>query len=92
MKKEYVEMHDAHLLSRQRVLLRAFAINTALVILVWLLTFIPGFIFLGVIMTGISAPMFLLSAIGTLAVWGLAGVALFLVPGLAIWWERKMIK
>lgn len=92
MKKEYIEMHEMKMLSIQRTLMRAFAVNTILAIIVWLLTFIPGFIFLGVVLTGLSAPMFYLSAIGTLAVWGLTGVVLFLVPAIAIWWERKMIK
>ena len=81
-----------NLLSAQRILFRAFFVYTVLVFLVWLMTFIQGFIFLGVVITGVSAPMFYISAIGALAVWGIAGVALFLVPGIAIWWERKVMK
>lgn len=80
------------LYSVQKILLRAFLVNTLMVLFVWLLTFIQGFIFIGVVITGISAPMFYISAIGALAVWGLAGVLLFLVPAIAIWWERKVMK
>ena len=46
-----------NLLSAQRILFRAFFVNTVLVFLVWLMTFIQGFIFLGVVITGVSAPM-----------------------------------
>ena len=73
----------------QSVLMRAFVVNTLFVLLVWLLTFIPGFIFMGVLLTGVSAPVFYVYAIGALAVWGLAGVILFLVPAIAVWWARK---
>ncbi len=92
MKKEFIEMCDAQLLSKQRVWFRAFVVNTLLVLFIWLMTFIPAFIYLGVLVTGVSAPMFYVYAIGTLAVWGLAGVVLFLVPAIAVWWERKMVR
>ena len=92
MKKEFIEMRDAQLLSKQRVWFRAFVVNTLLVLFIWLMTFIPAFIYLGVLVTGVSAPMFYVYAIGTLAVWGLAGVVLFLGPAIAVWWERKMVR
>lgn len=92
MKNDFQEMHNIKLLSKQRVLLRAFAVNTLLVLLIWMLTFVPQLIYFGVWVTGVSAPMFFVYAVGTLALWGLAGVILFLVPAIAIWWERKMIK
>lgn len=92
MKNDFQEMRNIKLLSKQRVLLRAFAVNTLLVLLIWMLTFVPQLIYFGVWVTGVSAPMFFVYAVGTLALWGLTGVILFLVPAIAIWWERKMIK
>ena len=92
MKNDFQEIRNIKLLSKQRVLLRAFAVNTLLVLLIWMLTFVPLLIYFGVWVTGVSAPMFFVYAVGTLALWGLAGVILFLVPAIAIWWERKMIK
>lgn len=92
MKNDFQEMRNIKLLSKQRVLLRAFAVNTLLVLLIWMLTFVPQLIYFGVWVTGVSAPVFFVYAVGTLALWGLAGVILFLVPAIAIWWERKMIK
>lgn len=88
MKNEFVET-NVKMRVAQSVLMRAFVVNTLFVLLVWLLTFIPGFIFMGVLLTGVSAPVFYVYAIGALAVWGLAGVILFLVPAIAVWWARK---
>ena len=42
MKKNFAEKRDMKLLTRQRVMLRAFAVNTILVLAVWGLTFIPA--------------------------------------------------
>lgn len=92
MKKENIQMRDMNLLTLQRVLFRAFAVNTCLVFIIWLLTFVQQFIFIGVIITGVSAPMFYMSALGALAIWGVAGVVLFFVPAIAIWWERKIMQ
>lgn len=92
MKNDFQEMRNIKLLSKQRVLLRAFAVNTLLVLLIWMLTFVPQLIYFGVWVTGVSAPVFFVYAVGTLALWGLTGVILFLVPAIAVWWERKMIK
>ena len=92
MKKNFAEKRDMKLLTRQRVMLRAFAVNTILVLAVWGLTFIPALMYFGVVVTGVSATMFYVYAIATLALWGLAGVIFFLVPGIAIWWERKMVR
>ncbi len=89
MKKDFNEKRDVKLLSKQRILFRAFVVNTVLVLLIWGLTFIPALMYLGVLITGVSAPMFYVYAVGTLALWGLAGVILFLIPAIAVWWERK---
>ena len=36
--------------------------------------------------------MMYFSMIGGIALWQMLGVVMFLVPGLATWWERKMMK
>ena len=91
MKKDFSGKRQMKLLSKQRILFRAFAVNTLLVLLIWALTFVPAVMYFGVWVTGVSAPMFYVYAIGTLALWGLAGVAIFLVPAIAVWWERRVI-
>ena len=50
MKNESVET-NVKMRVAQSVLMRAFVVNTLFVLLVWLLTFIPGFIFMGVLLT-----------------------------------------
>ncbi len=92
MKKDFVEIQNMKLLSKQRICFRAFLINLVLVILVWLLTLCPEFMYLAVRITGISLPYLYVSAISFLAIWKLAGVIFFLIPAIAIWWERKMLK
>ncbi len=92
MKNDFQEKQDMKLLSKQRVLFRAFILNTILVLFIWLLTFFPELLYIGVRVTGVSGPMFYVYAVGTLALWGLAGVVIFLVPAMALWWERKMLK
>ena len=80
MKKDFSGKRQMKLLSKQRVLL-----------LIWALTFVPAVMYFGVWVTGVSAPMFYVYAIGALALWGLAGVVIFLVPAIAVWWERRVI-
>lgn len=91
MKKESVELHEMQLLSKQRVLLRAFFINLLLGLIVWGLTFIPAFLYLAVWISGISPMMMYFSMIGGIALWQMLGILIFLVPALAIYWERKTI-
>ena len=92
MKNDLQEKCNMKLLLKQRVLFRAFVVNTLLVLLIWLLTFFPELLYIGVWATGVSAPMFYVYAVGTHAIWGLAGVILLLEPAIAIWRERKMMK
>lgn len=92
MKKDYAEKLNLKLLSRQRILFRAFVVNTILVLLVWGLTFVPALMYFGVLITGVTATMFYIYAVGTLVLWGLAGVIFFLVPAIATWWERRVIQ
>lgn len=92
MKKDYMEKHNLKLLSKQRIYFRAFLINFLFVVLVWLMTLCPSLMYLAVRITGISLPYLYVSAISFLAIWMLAGIVFFLVPAVAIWWERKFIK
>ncbi len=92
MKKEYLEIENRKLLSRQRVLLRAFAINLFLGFVCWLLTMVPGVLYFGVWATGFSAMMMYYSVISAIALWQLLNVIFFLVPGVALMWERKYLK
>ncbi len=89
MKKESVDMYAAQLLSRQRIMFRAFFINLILGLLVWGLTFIPAFLYLAVWATGISPMMMYFSMIGGIALWQMLGVVLFLVPAISVWLERR---
>lgn len=84
MNLDDVELYRVKLRTRQRHLIRAFVINLVMITIVWLLTFVPGFLFLGVIMTGLSATMMHFAVIGALGLWGVLSLALFLVPAIAI--------
>lgn len=92
MKKECIEKRNLKLLSKQRIYFRAFFINFLFVVLVWLMTLCPTLMYFAVRITGISLPYLYVSAISFLAIWMLAGIVFFLVPAIAIWWERKFIK
>jgi len=94
MKKQINENEfcAASLLTRQRTLFRAFFINIILGLLVGALVFIPGFLYMAVVITGISPMMMYFSMISGIALWQMLGVVLFLVPAIATWWERKTMK
>lgn len=83
------ELCAASLLIRQRTLFRAFFINIILGILVSLMVFIPGFLYMAVVITGISPMMMYFSMISGIALWQMLGVVMFLVPAIATWWERR---
>ncbi|MDE6250999.1 MAG: hypothetical protein K2M34_05230 [Alphaproteobacteria bacterium] len=84
MKVDFTENYVWKMRVRRRQLLRAFVINLVLIALIWLLTFVPGVLFLGVIMTGLSATMMHFAIIGALGLWGMLNFAFFLVPAIAI--------
>ncbi len=90
MKKDFYEMQDAKLATRQRILFRAFWINTALVMLVWLLSFIPQFLFFGALMTGVPGSWFYYLMMCGLALWELIAVIFFLAPAIAVAWTRRV--
>lgn len=92
MKKETVNNRDDKLFGIQRILLRAFVVNFIFVLIVWLLSFSSMFMNFVAMVIGVSTPLLYISLIGWLAIWKLAGVVLFLVPALGIWWERSSLR
>lgn len=91
MKKEVIELHKYKLRLRQRVLFRAFAINLMLVFTVWLMTFSNGFMGFVAHLLKATPEIAFEMTIDWLAFWDLAGVVFFLIPALAVWWERRMM-
>ena len=89
MKKEICEIQNMKLYVRQATLFRAFLINVILGLVVDALAlFVPGFLFALVVVTGVSPMMMFFSMISGIALWQMLGVVFFLVPALAIWWQR----
>lgn len=85
MKKDTAE----NLLLRQKILFRTFWVNTALVLLVWLISFIPGFLFFGALLTGVPAAWFYYLMMCGLALWELINIIFFFAPAVAVAWIRK---
>lgn len=93
MKKDFVENLDMKMWFRQRVMFRAFFINLILGLFVWALTaFVPLILYVAVWATGISPMMMYFSIVGGIAFWQMLNVVFFLIPAIAIWWERKYLK
>lgn len=93
MKKDFVENFDMKMWFRQRAMFRAFFINLILGLLVWALTaFVPLILYVAVWATGISPMMMYFSIVGGIAFWQMLNVVFFLIPAIAIWWERKYLK
>ena len=89
MKKEICEIQNMKLYVRQATLFRAFLINVILGLVVGALAlFVPGFLFALVVVTGVSPMMMFFSMISGIALWQMLGDVYFLVPALAIWWQR----
>lgn len=84
MKSDFIDMHAYKMHERQHYLMRAFVINLVLITIIWLLTFVPGFLFVGVIMTGMSATMMHFAVIGALGLWGVLNFVFFFAPAIAI--------
>jgi hypothetical protein len=92
MPKDQMEWIDHKLSHKQRVLLRAFVINYAIILLYWLCTMSGGFMNFVAMMAKMPPELVYIQMINWMAIWKIAGAVLFLIPGLAIWWERCMIK
>lgn len=93
MKKDFVENFDMKMWFRQRVMFRTFFINLILGLFVWALTaFVPLILYVAVWATGISPMMMYFSIVAGIAFWQMLNVVFFLIPAIAIWWERKYLK
>lgn len=90
--RKYLEESDSNLHIRQNILLRAFLINFILVLICWLLSFSSDFMSLCADMINVPIDRLDIYFINWLAVWDIAGVVLFLVPGLATYWARFALK
>ncbi len=84
MKKEMAES----LALRQKILFRTFWVNTLLVFLVWLISFVPGVLFFGALLTGVPGAWFYYLMMCGLALWELINVIFFLAPAVAVAWVR----
>mgnify|MGYP004526412107 CR=1 FL=1 len=89
MKADFYDALDAKMLFKQRALFRAFFINVILGLIIGALAlFVPYFLFALVVLTGISPMMMFFSVVSGIALWQMLGILFFLVPALAIWWQR----
>lgn len=91
MKKDFIQEQDFKLRMKQRWLFRAFFINLFLGVIALALTYFPILLYVAVWATGISPMVMYFSAIAAIALWQMLGVIYFLVPAVAIWWERKTL-
>ncbi len=89
MRKDFYIEQDIRLLTRQRILMRTFVVNTFLVLLTWFFSFIPGFLFMGALITGVPGAWFYYLMMCGLALWELIAVIFFFAPAMAIAWLRR---
>ena len=89
MKTDFITTTDFSMRTKMRTLFRAFFINLILGAVALVLTYIPVILYIAVLMTGISPMVVYFSVISAIALWQMLNVIFFLVPAIAIWWERK---
>ncbi len=89
MKKEYIEMRRDKLQTRARILMHSFWINTLFVLGLWIISFIPGFLFMGALITGVPGAWFYYLMMCALALWEMIAVIFYLVPAIATHLEAK---
>ncbi|MCL1891956.1 MAG: CPP1-like family protein [Alphaproteobacteria bacterium] len=93
MDKEWLGYKIWKLKQKRNILFRAFLINYVVILLAWLVSMTP--FYMGLLMhfmpgiNAIEANMYLMTLFG---IWKIAGVVLFLIPALAIWWEQCMMQ
>jgi len=91
--KDMIQYNLYKMRGKRNFLLRAFLINYIAVFIVWLISMTP--LYAGLMthfashQTAAGVEMYMLGVFGA---WKILGVALFLVPALAIWWEMCFIK
>lgn len=89
---KYLNDSDHHLYVKYYVLFRAFIINFALVLIVWALTWWPGFMEFVARSLQVDIEYVRQSYVNWLIAWDIGGVVLFLVPGLAAYWARYALR
>lgn len=92
MKKDFIQDQDFKMRLRQRTLFRAFFVNLLFGAFALALTYVPVLLYVAVLLTGISPMVMYFSIISAIALWQLMGVVLFLVPAIAVWWERRTLQ
>ena len=92
MKKDFIQDQDYILSLRQGTLFRAFFINLIFGAIALGLTYVPVLLYVAVLLTGISPMVMYFSIISAIALWQMLGVILFLVPGIATWWQRRAMR
>jgi hypothetical protein len=84
-----MEHHYHKMRSKRNILFRAFVINIVLVLAAWLFSMTPLFDGMMSGLFGYSAVDSEIYMLNLLGIWDVAGVVLFLVPALAVWWEMR---
>ncbi len=92
MRKDFIAEQDMKMRIKQRTLFRAFFINLILGLVALVLTYIPVLLYVAVVATGISPMVMYFSIIAAIALWQMLGVIYFLVPAVALWWERRTLE
>ncbi|MDR1360880.1 MAG: hypothetical protein LBJ18_01040 [Rickettsiales bacterium] len=77
---------------KRNMLLRAFAINLGLIVAFWLVSMTSFYAGLMEDMMFCSLQDVEMYTYDMIGLWKIAGVVLFLVPGLAAWWEMACCK
>ena len=85
--KEYLEMKIWKLKIRQNINLRAFLINYIAVFVVWIITMTP-IMDVAANMMKMSPELTNVYMMVLIGIWKVLAAVLFLIPGLATWWER----
>lgn len=92
MDKKFCEVYYMQAKDKRRILFGTFITNIVIISVVWLMTFIPGIIKLGSVMTGLSLKMTHVAVIGALGMWGVFSFAFFLAPAIASIRSRSYIE
>ncbi len=84
------ENNNINIRQNMRVAFRAFLINLVLGIIVFALMMWTPLYYISVLISGISPMTLWGSFIAAIALWQMLNVIFFLVPAIAMWWERKV--
>lgn len=84
------ENNNTNIRQNMRVSFRAFLINLVLGIIAFALMMWTPLYYISVLISGISPMTLWGSVIAAIALWQMLNVIFFLVPAIAMWWERKV--